>query len=105
MSQKNRAMEKIITTTMTPVLIEKESIPSLTFKEELKVDQQKDLMHRLEEATKLGNLHQGKIAIIFHADQGLKRVETTIWATGAKYICLKGGLWLPISRIAEIKFL
>jgi hypothetical protein len=98
-------MEKIITTTMTPVLIEKESIPSLNFKEDIKVHQQSDLMSRLEEATKLGNLHQGKIAIIFQADEGLKRVETTIWATGAKYICLKGGLWLPIHRISEIKFL
>lgn len=98
-------MEKIITTTMTPVLIEKESIPSLNFKEDIKVHQQNDLMSRLEEATKLGNLHQGKIAIIFQADEGLKRVETTIWATGAKYICLKGGLWLPIHRISEIKFL
>lgn len=94
-----------MTTTETPVLIEKELISSLNFKESIKVSQHKDLMNRLKEATKLGNLHHGKIAIIFYADEGLKRVETTIWATGAKYICLKGGLWLPIARISEIQFL
>lgn len=29
--------------------------------------------------------------------------ETTIWAYGEKYICLKGGVWLPIERLVEIK--
>jgi hypothetical protein len=98
-------MEKVMTTAETPLLIEKEEISSLNFKENIQVTQHKDLIKRLKEATKLGNIHHGKIAIIFQADEGLKRVETTIWATGAKYICLKGGLWLPISRISEIRFL
>lgn len=98
-------MEKIITSAVTPMLIEKECVPTLNFKEDITVEQKPDLTNRLVEATKLGNLHHGKIAIIFHADEGLRRVETTIWATGAKYICLKGGVWLPISRISEIKFL
>lgn len=88
-----------------PILIEKEKIPSLSFKNPVMIEQQEGLMKRLSEATKLGNIHHGKIAIIFKDDEGLKRVETTIWATGAKYICLKGGVWLPIARIKEIKFL
>ena len=92
-------------TNTSPVLIEKELIPNLEFKKDISVEQRPDLMERLVEATKLGNLHRGKIAIIFHDDEGPKRVETTIWATGAKYICLKGGVWLPIHRIQEIKFL
>jgi hypothetical protein len=92
-------------TNTSPVLIEKEVIPSLEFKNDIKVEQKPDLMDRLVEATKLGNLHRGKIAIIFQDDEGVKRVETTIWATGAKYICLKGGVWLPIRRIHEVKFL
>ncbi len=43
--------------------------------------------------------------IEFEDDEGLKAVETTIWATGQKYICLKGGVWLPISRIREVKII
>jgi hypothetical protein len=92
-------------TEQSPVLIEKEIIPNLKFKSEVTFKQQEGLIERLNEATKLGNLHRGKIAIIFQDDEGLKRVETTIWATGAKYICLKGGVWLAINRIKEIQFL
>lgn len=87
----------------SPQLIEKEIIPTLLFREPILLEQQEGLMERLMEATKLGNIHHGKIAIIFQDDEGLKRVETTIWATGLKYICLKGGVWLPIARIKEIQ--
>lgn len=88
----------------TAQLIEKEIIPNLTFKQKQDVKQQAGLMERLIEATKLGNLHRGKVAIYFVDDEGLKRVETTIWATGLKYICLKGGVWLPISSIERVLF-
>ncbi|MEX1191001.1 MAG: hypothetical protein WED10_02655 [Brumimicrobium sp.] len=88
----------------SPKLIEKEAIPTLLFKKPVVLEQQEGLMERLLEATKLGNIHHGKIAIIFQDDEGLKRVETTVWATGLKYICLKGGVWLPISRIKEVQF-
>jgi hypothetical protein len=83
-------------------LIEKEIIPSLSFKDTVPIEQAKDLTNKLIEATKLGNIHRCKVAIIFVDDEGLKRVETTIWATGAKYICLKGGVWLPIAKIKEV---
>jgi len=86
----------------TAKLIEKEIIPNLTFKERTPVNQEDGLMDKLLEATKLGNLHRGKVAIYFRDDEGLKRVETTIWATGLKYICLKGGVWLPISSIEKV---
>lgn len=87
----------------SPQLIEKEIIPTLLFRKPILLEQQEGLMEKLMEATKLGNIHHGKIAIIFQDDEGLKRVETTVWATGLKYICLKGGVWLPISRIKEIQ--
>jgi hypothetical protein len=51
----------------------------------------------------LGNAHHSKVTIIFQDDSGLKRVDTTLWANGAKFICLKGGIWIPISKILEIK--
>lgn len=91
------------TVTNNPVLIEKERIPELSFKVPVAIEQSKDLEAKLMDAMKLGNLHQGKVAIIFRDDEGMKRVETTIWATGAKYICLKGGMWLPVSRIVDVK--
>jgi len=89
--------------TLKPTMVEKEIISSLSFKEIRKVDQHPNLRVQLESATRLGNAYRGKVSIIFEADDGLKRVDTTIWAFGAKYICLKGGIWLPVDRIVEIK--
>lgn len=96
-------MQKILNN--TPVLIEKEIIPTLSFKTPYKSKYDEELHNKLKEATTLGNLHHGKCAIVFQDDNGMKKVETTIWATGAKYICLKGGVWLPISRIKKVSFL
>lgn len=84
--------------------IEKELVPTLSFHGEKKIRQHPDLLHQLEQATRLGNGYHTKVSIYFHDDNGPKRVQTTIWATGANYICLKGGIWIPISRIEEIKF-
>jgi DNA-binding transcriptional regulator of glucitol operon len=90
--------------TMNPELIEKESISSLNFKEKFAVEQHPELMKQIEQATILGNSHRSKVSIIFQDDNGLKRVDTTIWAAGTKFVCLKGGVWIPIQRIREIKF-
>lgn len=90
-------------TYMKPELIEKELISGLSFHEEMEVDQHPELLNQIEKATILGNAHHSKVSIIFQDDSGLKRVDTTIWAAGTKFICLKGGVWIPISRIVEIK--
>lgn len=84
--------------------IEKETVSSLSFHGEKSIKQHPDLRRQLEQATRLGNGYHTKVSIYFHDDEGPKRVETTIWATGTNYICLKGGVWIPISRIQEIKF-
>jgi fructose-bisphosphate aldolase class 1 len=88
-----------------PITVEKEVVPHLKFKKDTIIKQQDGLMERLMEATKLGNIHKGKVVIIFEDDEGIKQVETTIWATGLKYICLKGGIWLPIASIHKIEFI
>ena len=85
-----------MTTNMTAVLIEKEQIPELKFKKQIEIEQAPDLMQQLMHATRLGNIHHGKTRIDFLDDDGQKSVETTIWATGAKFFCLMGGIWLPI---------
>lgn len=93
--------------TLKPTLIEKELISKLNFKnnvpiEELEIEEQLELKNKLIEATRLGNSYRGKMRIEFLDDVGLKAVETTIWAAGAKFICLKGGVWIPISRIKKV---
>ena len=88
---------------MKPELIEKESISQLSFSSSDKVQQHPDLLNQIEQATILGNSHHSKVSIIFQDDLGLKRVDTTIWAAGTKFICLKGGVWIPIARIVEVK--
>jgi hypothetical protein len=90
-------------TSLKPELIEKELISTLSFEKSNEVEQHPNLMEQISNATRLGNAYHTKVSIYFNDDLGLKRVDTTIWAYGAKYICLKGGVWLPISRIVEIK--
>lgn len=82
--------------------IEKESIVNCKFNTQPKIVQQKDLLKKIQDATILGNAHHTKVSIIFEDDEGKKRVDTTIWAAGPKFICLKGGIWIPINRIIEI---
>jgi hypothetical protein len=88
---------------MEATLIEKETIPSLKFNDKSTVDQHPDLLKQIEKATILGNSHRTKVSIFFRDDESVKRVETTIWAAGTKFICLKGGVWIPISRLIEVK--
>lgn len=88
---------------LTPELIEKELISTLSFEKKDKIQQHPNLDEQIKNATRLGNAYHTKVSIYFNDDLGLKRVDTTIWASGDRYICLKGGIWLPISRIVEIK--
>lgn len=90
-------------TTQIPVIIEKEMVAALSFHDKTPITQHPDLMNQIETAVRLGNSSHTKVSIIFQDDSGLKRVDTTLWANGAKFICLKGGIWIPISRILEIK--
>ncbi len=88
----------------TYTTIDKEMVPNLSFSKELELEQDDDLRIRLEKATLLGNIHHSKVTIYFHDDDGPKKVETTIWATGTKFICLKGGMWIPIARITDVQY-
>ena len=88
---------------MEATLIEKELIPSLKFNDKSLVEQHPELLKQIEKATILGNSHRTKVSIFFKDDESVKRVETTIWAAGTKFICLKGGVWIPINRLIEVK--
>jgi len=58
----------------------------------------------LEKAMILGNSEHVKIKIFFMTTDGMKEVETTVWATTDETITLKGGVVIPISSISKISF-
>lgn len=89
--------------TLKPREIKKEIISTLPFHMHKTIQQHPRLMEQIKHATRLGNGYRGKVTIYFEDDEGLKCVNTTIWSYGAKFICLKGGVWLSINRIVEIK--
>lgn len=88
-------------------LIQKERIPSLRFPRQpvpLSDEQHQVIFGRMEQATRLGNVEHGKCRILFQDDEGLKAVETTIWACDPDYIVLKYGMTIPVSRVVGIEF-
>ena len=50
----------------------------------------------------LGNVHRTKMRIIFEDIEGVKEVQTTIWAVGDKNIVLKKGVTIPIHRLIDV---
>lgn len=89
------------------LLVQKEEISDYHFpKEEVVMDEVKrnELKAKINKALKLGNGYKGKVKIIFEDDQGLKKVETTIWGVTEKNILLKQTTIVPIRRIHDIKF-
>lgn len=84
--------------------IEKEAIALLGFPL-LSETSSTSLQSELEQATVLGNLYHNKVKIFFQAIQGSFVVETTIWATTSAYICLKGGITLPVKAISALQLI
>ena len=94
-----------MTETYATTLIEKESIPKLSFPKQSIVETKKqlDLLKRkLRRSMILGNVHRTKMRIIFQDDDGVKEVQTTIWAVGDKNIVLKRGVIIPIHRLVDV---
>jgi len=87
--------------------IPKERIPSLRFPRQpvpLSATEHDEIFRRMEQATRLGNGEHGKCRIVFQDDEGLKAVETTIWAYDPQNIVLKYGMTIPVSRVVSIEF-
>ena len=92
-------------TSQIPLHVSKESIASLHFPSNEVLDSELAIKNRhkdLERATTLGNIEHSKIKIVFEDSEGLKQVETTIWATTDRFIVLKGGRYIPINSIIEV---
>ena len=56
-------------------------------------------------AMQLGNLEHTKCRIVFRDSEGLKVVETTVWAFDKDNVVLKKGVLIPIVRIVEVDLL
>lgn len=85
--------------------IEKEEIAQLHFSTGEVLNDQSQICsrnHALQKAVILGNTEKQKCKIVFHANEGVSYVETTVWAVTDKYICLKGGITLMIACVIEI---
>ena len=94
-----------VNATSAPTLIEKETIPSLSFPKEPIIrskDERSLLRKKISDSSVLGNIHHNKIKIVFEDSEGLKEVRTTIWAAGEDFIVLKKGVSIPVHRVVEI---
>ena len=88
--------------------IEKESVSNLHFPSDAVIldDQStKVLRSYLDKALLLGNVEHSKVKIFFEDDEGLKMVETTVWAVSEKNISLKQEVHIPIRRIHYVELI
>lgn len=85
--------------------INKEDIKFLKFpkKEVLgSKEQQKIRRYRLRRALSLGNLEHEKVGILFRDNEGVKKVETTVWGITDKSVILKQSTVIPLKRILQV---
>ena len=89
-------------------VINKEDVPNYHFVSYDVLDSDDERHHRkseLDKAMILGNSEHVKIKIFFMTVEGLKEVETTVWAATSESISLKGGIHIPIHSISKIAFI
>ena len=88
--------------------IEKEELPALHFPSEpvhLSEEHRALRDHNISRAALLGNLEHTKCRIVFRDSEGLKVVETTVWAFDHGSIVLKKGVTIPVARVIEVDLL
>lgn len=87
------------------IAIDKEDIKNCSFvKHEVlgsktEIDQRKK---DLEKAMIFGNVEKGKVGILFETDEGIKEVETTVWASTTNNVVLKSGIVIPAHCIHKV---
>lgn len=91
--------------TLTATAIEKEQIKGLKFPKGEVLKTREEVLQRktdLQRAMVLGNTEHGKIRITFDTDDGVKMVETTVWAATETEVSLKGGVNIPLHAIYKV---
>jgi hypothetical protein len=89
----------------TVTIVQKEDIRGVKFADHEVLSNPDDIKLRkadLERAMILGNGYKAKSKIVFETTDGLKQVETHIWATTEKFVTLKGGILIPIRCIHSV---
>lgn len=89
---------------LTYSTVDKGVIANLSFSKKEKYKKVTGLYEKLQSAAVLGNIYHSKVTIYFHDDEGPKKTTTTIWSTCKDYISLKGGVWIPVSKITNIEY-
>jgi len=87
-------------------LVEKETVGDLIFPQDEILTSDSEILNRklsIDRAISLGNLERHKVKIIFSDTNGVKKVDTTIWAVTDKAILLKQNTVLPIHRIHKLE--
>jgi hypothetical protein len=90
---------------LTIQTIEKEEIKNLKFPKEELLTSKTEKAERcltLTRAMVLGNIEHEKVRILFADNEGLKRVNTTIWGVTEKYVILKTSTIIPLERILSV---
>lgn len=85
--------------------IEKEQIKFLKFPKEELLSSKKEKAQRCQTLTRamvLGNIEHQKVHILFADNEGLKRVNTTIWGVTEDYVILKTSTTIPMERIVSV---
>lgn len=83
--------------------IEKESINEYKLIP-AKTDHTNELYQKLLSAQRLGNEFKSKTGIVFQTEDGLKRIETTVWSLTERYIQIKNGVLIPLKSIVQVDF-
>lgn len=85
--------------------IEKETVSALHFPLEpvhLSEEHRALRDRNIARAAQLGNLEHTKCRIVFRDSEGMKVVETTVWAFDDGNIVLKKGVMIPVARVIEV---
>lgn len=87
-------------------LVQKEEIKDLHFPKEsvlLDNEHRDQLKRKIKRALALGNNEHVKCRILFKDNEGLKVVDTTVWAFGEDHVVLKSNTTVPMRRILDIE--
>ena len=68
-------------------------------------DQKANRLSELKRAMTIGNNEKGKSKITFATSDGLKSVETTVWAVDELEVVLKSGVYIPTRAIYDVSII
>ena len=90
---------------LTCPFIDRAELEGMTFPTEdvLSTQEQKqDRKTALHKAVQMGNVAMRKVTVEFWANEGCKRLRTTVWACTPKVVVFKEGMQIPVHRIVAV---